>query len=343
MQQEPKPAAEQQKTKANPGTYFPIILLAAALLLILSVPISAFITYYSGHPIVDDKTGASNNINVMLTRPDNWHKIQTGQISLSEREIALIDGSTATIPITAELIRQFLDKSDENVAAMVDHNTTDCAYQYLIGKSKDIIFVTEPSEDELAAANAHHVTLDVTPIALAGFVFITHRDNPVSSLTVQQIRDIYSGKITNWKDVGGNDEEIIPYQRERNSGSQTAMEQLVMQDAHLMIPKEGYTVEGMGSLIEHVAEYENAQNSLGYTYYYYLSNLYKSDEIKVLAIDGVLPDNAHLISHAYPFTTAYYAVIREGDTGMPQRLRDYLLTDEGQEIIRLAGYCPVRE
>lgn len=241
----------------------------------------------------------------------------------------------------------------------VDHNTTHYAYLRLIYNAaewneevyrtkdylrKDIIFVTEPSEEEHQIARNHSVTLDITPVALDGFVFITHKDNPIDSLTVSQIRKIYSGEITNWSEVGGNDEEIIPYQRESNSGSQTAMQQLVMKDTPLMVPKEGYTeINGMGDLIEHIAEYENAQNSLGYTYYYYLSNLYRSDDIKVLAIDGVLPDNEHLQSGEYPFTTAYYAVIREGDSGFPVMLRDYLISDEGQQIIELAGYCPVEE
>lgn len=338
---------------ANP---LPLIILGAAAAVILGVAVYAAIVYHNGKDFVEDKTGKNSNINVMLTRPDDWHLIQTGKITLDKEDFAWIDGSTATIPITAELARQFCGASDDEVKDYVDHNTTHYAYEYLlysetrykskgskeVYKDKDLIFVTEPSVDENKIAQAEGKTMDVTPVALDGFVFITHKDNPVDSLTVEQIQDIYSGKITNWKDVGGNDAEIIPYQRERNSGSQTAMEQLVMKDVRLMEPKEAYyEVVGMGELIEKIAEYENRDNSIGYTYYYYLNNLYKSDDIKVLKVNGIAPDNAHLADHSYPFTTAYYAVMVEGQEGRPKELRDYLLTDEGQEIIRLAGYCPV--
>ena len=338
---------------ANP---LPLIILGVAAAVVLGVAVHAAIVYRNGKDFVEDKTGKNSNINVMLTRPDDWHVIQSGKITLDKEDFAWIDGSTATIPITAELARQFCGASDDEVESYVDHNTTHYAYEYLLYsevryksksskseyKDKDLIFVTEPSVDENKIAQAEGKTMDVTPVALDGFVFITHKDNPVDSLTVEQIQDIYSGKITNWKEVGGNDAEIIPYQRERNSGSQTAMEQLVMKDVQLMKPKEAYyEVVGMGELIEKIAEYENKDNSIGYTYYYYLNNLYKSDDIKVLKVDGIAPDNPHLADHSYPFTTAYYAVMVEGQEGKPKELRDYLLTDEGQEIIRLAGYCPV--
>ncbi|MBQ8960748.1 MAG: substrate-binding domain-containing protein [Ruminococcus sp.] len=338
---------------ANP---LPLVIIGIAAVIVLAVALRSLIVYMKGKDFVEDKTGRSSNINVMLTRPDDWHIIQSGKISLSKEDFSWIDGSTATIPITAELARQFCNASDDEVESFVDHNTTHYAYEYLLYdqarytvhgslskyKDKDLIFVTEPSEDEIKIAQHEGKTMDVTPVALDGFVFITHKDNPVDSLTVEQIQDIYSGKITNWKEVGGNDAEIIPYQRERNSGSQTAMEQLVMKDVRLMEPKEAYfEVVGMGELIEKIAEYENKDNSIGYTYYYYLNNLYKSDDIKVLKVDGIAPDNAHLADRSYPFTTAYYAVMAEGQEGKPKELRDYLLTDEGQQIIELAGYCPL--
>ncbi len=69
--------------------------------------------------------------------------------------------------------------------------------------------------------------LNLEPVAKEGFVFVVSKDNPVESLTQQQIRDIYSGKITNWSEVGGNDEEIIPYQRNNDSGSQNYMNEFM--------------------------------------------------------------------------------------------------------------------
>lgn len=299
-----------------------------------------------------DKTYA---INVMLQRPENWHKIT--QISfLNYKDMAMIDGSTATIPITAEIARQFFDLSNEKISGAFRHNTTHDAYVNLIDKNVQsidlssqeqtvsLIFVTPPSDEETAYAKEKGVELDIKPVALDGFVFITHKDNPVDSLTVEQIKDIYSGKITNWKEVGGNDEKIVAYQREKNSGSQTAMENLVMQGEQLADCPKAMLVEGMGELIECVAEYKNNTCSIGYTYYYYMNNLYKNENIKMIKVNGVSPENENLVSGEYIFTTAYYAVMRadEPNDSNIRRLRDYMLSDEGQQLIELAGYCPLK-
>ena len=367
----------KQLKKEKAPIYITWAILGLCVVVVLVFTVRMFMVYNSGHDLND--TDRTADINVMMTRPDNWEKIQTGKIPLTPENFAMIDGSTATIPITAELARQFCDASDENIWEYVDHNTTHDAYKNLIfthGNSdhieygvsgdgsvhryyyssrynsffreKHLLFVTEPSADELESAKKEGVSFEITPVALDGFVFITHKDNPVDSLTVEQVQDIYSGKITNWKEVGGNDSKMIPYQRARNSGSQTAMEQLVMKDIPLMDPvgysRETLTLGLMSELVEKIAEYENRENSLGYTYYYYINNLYKNEDIKVLNINGVSPDNENLISGAYPFSTAYYMVMAKGakdsQTAKMRELRDYLLTDEGQEIIKIAGYCP---
>jgi len=296
---------------------------------------------------IADKT---ENVNVMLTRPANWRKIANEPV-ISKEDMEIIDGSTATIPITAEILRQFFDLGDNDINShhVVYHSTTHEAYLKLInredrfgyGRNTSLIFVTPPSDEELNYAAQQGVELDITPIAKDGFVFITHKDNPVDSLTVEQIQDIYTGKITNWKEVGGKDLEIKAYQREKNSGSQTAMEQMVMQGIQMSSPITANVHFGMGMLIEAVAEYENGPASIGYTYNYYINNLYKNENIKVIKINGVSPTNENLISGAYAFSTSYYAVIRKNEPqeSPARKLRDYLLTKEGQEIIAMAGYC----
>jgi len=289
----------------------------------------------------------SSNTNSSTARPDNWYQIVSNTDRFSKYDLRDIDGSTATIPITAELIRQFCDVQDDSmIGGYFRHNTTGTAYENLILKkhNKGIILVTEPSDDELAMAAENNVQLEVDPIALDGFVFITHKDNPVDSLTLDQIRDIYSGVITNWSEVGGLDEEIIPYTRDRNSGSQTAFENMVMQGTPVYIHPDTKTtmVEGMGGLIELVATYRNGTQSIGYTFNYYLNNLYKNDDIKVINIDGISPDNENLLDGSYPLTSAYYAVTLRGGSQKAEEIKNFLLSDEGQEMIELAGYCPVR-
>lgn len=339
-----------------------IVLLCAAILVFCGITVAEIISAKNSG--VGKPSDQTMDINVMLVRPENWHKIASVNL-LSSKDFEGIDGSTATIPITAELARQFCDAKDggyeviNSVKNLVHHYKTDVAYERLIYGAHSyipstginyfervgLVFATPPSVDEYETARKNNVTLEVEQVALDGFVFITNKNNPVDSLTVEQIRDIYTGKITNWKQVGGRDEEIRAFQRSKNSGSQTAMEELVMQGEPMQEAPVTLIPSFMGELVEMVAEYENLPSAIGYTYYYYINNLYKNPNIKVLKINGISPDNENLIDNTYPFTAGYYAVIRgdEPEDSVYRKLRDYMLTDEGQQIIALAGYCPIRE
>ncbi|MDR3052263.1 MAG: substrate-binding domain-containing protein [Coriobacteriales bacterium] len=294
-------------------------------------------------------------------RPEAWHRIVDEEL-FTERDLMVIDGSTATVPIKAELYRQFVETSETELypESSVVHSTTHSAYLNLIDREEvlgyyaengkdavrsapviSLILVTPPSEDELRHAKDAGVTLDMEPVARDGFVFIVNKENPVDSLTIEQIQGIYSGAITNWEQVGGNNQEIQAFQRNENSGSQTAMEQLVMQGTPMAAPPKVAVIEGMGSLVSRVAEYQNGTGNIGYTYRYYLENLYRNENVKMLRVEGIAPSDVNLQNESYPFTTSYYAIIRDDEpTGSPaRRLRDFLLTETGQKIIELAGYC----
>lgn len=274
-----------------------------------------------------------------------------------------LDGSTVAVPMALEFARQHLSLTEDDLTGFVFFSTTHSAYEHLILRKPngsamipsenaamddtrpvDLIIVTEPSDEELALAAENGVTLVKKPVCYDAFVFITHADNPVQSLTVEQIQKIYSGEITNWKEVGGADSSIIPYQREANSGSQTAMENLVMQGMPLSAAEENYVTGSMEGLVRRVGDYEDSAGSLGYTYKYYLDTLYKSDTIKILAIDGVAPTDENLRGGAYAFTTNYYGVIRAGEENSAGGLfLNWMLSPEGQRCIRQAGYIPVTE
>ncbi|MCL2488298.1 MAG: substrate-binding domain-containing protein, partial [Oscillospiraceae bacterium] len=184
-----------------------VVILLGSLLTAASVALGGYIFYARANQPEPDKL-SNGNINVMLARPDNWRQIASGPV-ISAEEMRIIDGSTATIPITAELLRQFYDFSDYMVqnSYEVHHSTTHSAYENLIvGNEKvdvKLILVTPPSAEELALAEQNGVELELVPVATDGFVFITHKNNPVDSLTAEQIRDIYGAgsTITNWKQV----------------------------------------------------------------------------------------------------------------------------------------------
>ncbi|MDR0818565.1 MAG: substrate-binding domain-containing protein [Oscillospiraceae bacterium] len=276
-----------------------------------------------------------------------------------------IDGSTVCVPLAVEFARQHLGMTDEQTYNFVSFHTTHDAYASLIQKNSDgyaggynetdesgdiyqqmdgtrqvdIIFATYPSDEELNSAG-YAVPLTIEPVCADAFVFITHKDNPVDSLTLEQVRKIYSGGITNWSEVGGLNAPIRAYQREQNSGSQSGMEQLVMNGTPMLPPETAVIISGMEGLVNTIAEYQNGPESIGYTYKFYIDTLYKNDNIKILKIDGFdASDSEH-----YPLTVNYYGVIRanDGSDSVGRKFLDWVLSDEGQQCVEQAGYKRVK-
>lgn len=318
-------------------------------------------------------------INQEITRPEGWQQIvkdspfQLGtsqDITLADgrtySEIAFgsypsMDGSTVSVPMAMEFARQHLGMNEADVKEFVTFSTTHNAYINLIDQKPngtpqivttgailsdaqpvDVFIGTEPSDEELAYAAEQGVTLHKEPICFDAFVFITHKDNPVENLTVEQIQKIYTGEYTNWEQVGGLDAEIRPYQREMNSGSQTAMENLVMKGKPMALTGATfYFANEMSSLVSKIGGYQNTPDAIGYTYKYYIDTLYKDDSIKVLSVDGVYPSAENLRNSTYPFTTSYYGVIRADDAStIAADFLAWMVSEEGQRCIAQAGYIP---
>lgn len=258
-----------------------------------------------------------------------------------------IDASLATQPLTNAFYENFTGESSKNIEN--DYSNTHPAYKKLIEGKKDLIVVTEPSEDELKMAEEANVELVVTPVVKEGFVFYINAQNPVESLTLEQIQDIYTGKITNWKEVGGTDSQIRPFQRPENSGSQTGMYSLVMKGKKIMEAQKEDLIETMFDIVNLVSSYDNGINSIGYSYYYYATTIYDTldasvkDRIKFLGVDGIKPSNQTIMDGSYPLNTAYYIVTRKDNTDENvQKLLDAMLSARGQKVAEGAGYVRVK-
>ncbi|MGF7186386.1 ABC-type phosphate transport system substrate-binding protein [Desulfitispora alkaliphila] len=149
--------------------------------------------------------------------------------------------------------------SDEYPFNIIKCSKTGTAYERLINGETDIIFVAEPSSAHVEAIVAKGDKFVLTPLGSEAFVFFTNAENPVESLITKELQRIYSGKITNWRDVGGENRSILPYQRPENSGSQTIMQNWVMRDVEMQEPTQETYAGGMGQIISQVASYRNAK------------------------------------------------------------------------------------
>ncbi len=285
-----------------------------------------------------------NNNPVVVDNPVEKEEVISSEPIFTKEDYPRVDASLAIHPLVDSLAANFLAVEEDELDYEYTKTRTSDVYQRLIDGEVDVVFVAEPSQKDYDYAASKGVELDVMPVTSSAFVFIVNSQNPVDSLTLDQIVDIYKGNITNWKEVGGEDMEIIPYQRPNGSGSQTAMISLVMKDATFMsAPK--MQIEGeMGGLVDAIAEYDNSQAAIGYSYFYYINTMYKRDTIKMLGINGVKPTIASIKDGSYPiYTNGFIATVkgRAEEGSAAKKWIDAVISARGSKVIEDAGYVPI--
>lgn len=259
-----------------------------------------------------------------------------------------LDGATALFPLYAAAGQAIYRPSAQQLQEFGGFNetylactTTPKAYQALINGQADAIFVLQPSAKQRAAAEAAGVQLDITPIGREAFVFFVHTDNPVTGLTLDQVRGIYSGQITSWRAVGGRDEPIVAFQRPEGSGSQTALQSLVMKDSPLAEPLREERVSGMGGIISEVAGYRDVTGAIGYSFRWYATVMNSNPQIRLLAIDGVAPTVDAIRDGSYPLVGDLNIVTAGSTNPHLPALVSWLTGPEGQALVEKVGYVPV--
>ncbi|MDR0783905.1 MAG: substrate-binding domain-containing protein, partial [Propionibacteriaceae bacterium] len=152
-------------------------------------------------------------------------------------DLPRLDGATAFYPIYAA-IAQAVYAPEAYSPSDVVCTTTLNAFDALIVKDADVIFVLAPSAEQRAKAEAAGVELHFTPIGREAFVFLAGKTNPLDNLTTQQIRNVYSGKTAQWATLGWEEGgQIIAYQRVENSGSQSGLQRMVMAGLPIQAPQ----------------------------------------------------------------------------------------------------------
>ncbi|WP_322555723.1 PstS family phosphate ABC transporter substrate-binding protein, partial [Sporosarcina beigongshangi] len=222
--------------------------------------------------------------------------------------LPILDGATALYPIYSAFARAvYPEKEYYQHDSEVMSNRIGEAYNNLINGRVDIIFAAAPSDQQLATAKRLGNELKLTPIGKEAFVFFVNDKNPVKSLTADDIKSIYAGDITNWKEVGGKNKDIRAFQRPQDSGSQTALQHF-MGDRPIMDPPVEDIASLMGTIIDQVSDYKNYNNAIGYTFRYYSTEMTNNNSIRLLAVNGVEPTKETIRSGEYPITNELYAV-----------------------------------
>ena len=287
----------------------------------------------------------SPNIDIQAYLPfeENSKIVNTDSKTLKLTEnLPRIDGAAALFPVYSAFVNAVYPNTTKLHDGIFEYNNTPDGYRLLAEKETDIFIGVYPSDEQRAYAEENQTTFEYTPIGTEAFVFFVHKDNPITNLTTEQIKDIYSGKITNWKDVGGKNEKIAAFQRNEGSGSQSMLKRF-MGDTPIMDAPTEMVNDLMAGIIEQVADYKSKTNSIGFSFRYYVEGIIKNPDIKMISIDGAAPTSENIRNGSYPILTPIYAVTyKENQNGNVDKLLEWILSDEGQYIINETGYVGIK-
>ena len=250
-----------------------------------------------------------------------------------------MSGSYMLYPVYAAAFQSLAAASPDNLGKYITYGSNpDRAFQQLSAGEVDLIFDQRPGPEQLAAMREAKLRYTLTPLLHEALVFFVHKDNPATGLTQEQLRAIYSGRATSWRELGVPlDAPLRPYQR--RSSSQTVFERF-MGDTPIMKPDKEDTTGDMGGTYKKVADYRNHAGAIGFSLRYYITKLDGNPDIKFLAIDGVAPTVENIQGGSYPLATEFYAITARPREGNVARMIDFLRSPEGQRLIDASGYVP---
>jgi phosphate transport system substrate-binding protein len=259
--------------------------------------------------------------------------IPAANLNAAEKQKLQIEGSTTVGPIADAFAEAFKSNYPNLELTIKKTGSGDGAAALVDGRCDIAIMSRFMKEKEFSKAVENGVFPVAHVVAMDGVCVVVHPSNPVTQLSTAQVRDIYAGKITNWKQVGGSDLEIVVISRDTSSGTYETFHGLVMQK------------EEMGSKIEYVnsnpqahARVKTTAGAIGYVGIGFLDS-----NVKALEIDKVSPSRQTISSGVYPiarplfmFTNGYPKL-----GGMIYKFCTFYLTETGQEIVTAKGFIPL--
>lgn len=248
-----------------------------------------------------------------------------------EGELPVIDGAAALYPVFSGVVGSvypedsvIFNGNDFDSNSKLWMNNTRDAYKEIVDGTADIVFCAYPSEEQLKYASDNGVELVFEPVGKEAFVFFVNENNPVDSLTVEQVQAIYAGEITNWSEVGGIDAPIAAISRNEGSGSQSTMIRFM---GDKKIAKNFHLLDGKG---------------IAFSFRFYVEDITNYGGIKLLSLNKIAPTVENIRNDTYPSSSYFYAVYRkDNDNPNVTELINWITSDEGQRVIEANGYVSI--
>jgi phosphate transport system substrate-binding protein len=243
-----------------------------------------------------------------------------------------LEGSTTLLSVAQSAAEEYADKNT-SVDIIIRGGGSGVGITSLLDSNCDIANSSrEIKEAELARAKSLNKQLKIFAIAKDGITIIVNKNNPVSNLTKQQLADIYSGKITNWKEVGGKDEKIVIVSRDSASGTFETFAELVLKGQ-----KTARTALMQSSNQSIVLLISKTPSAIGY-----VGIGFAGGRIKAITIDNIASTPATIKSGAYPLSRALYMITLANAQPDIKKFIDFVLSAEGQGIVERQGFVSIR-
>ncbi|PJA95924.1 MAG: phosphate-binding protein [Ignavibacteriales bacterium CG_4_9_14_3_um_filter_34_10] len=256
----------------------------------------------------------------------------------ASKKIITVKGSDTMVILAQRWAEKYMQKhkdisiqvtgggSGTGIAALINGTTDIC------NSSREI----KDSERQLLKQKFNSFGVEIR-VAIDGLSVYLNQTNPVKELTMQQIRDIYLGKITNWKEVGGNNAKIIVYGRENNSGTYVFFKEHVLDGADYVSSMQ--SLPGTAAVANAVSKDKNA---IGYGGAAYAKGIKDVSIKKDKNSKAYLPKLESIKSGVYPLSRFLYLYTIKKPEGAVKEFIDWILSKEGQSIVSEVGYFTVR-
>lgn len=259
-----------------------------------------------------------------------------------------IIGSNTVTPVSSAWAEEFMKRhpqvniaisgpgSGAGIAALIDGTTDICQASRLI------------TQKEIEKAGEKGVTPYEIKIASDGLALVVHPSNPISELTIAQLSGIYTGQITNWREVGGKDATIVVLSRDTNSGTHVFFKEHVVQMAGLPTADKkleyGPKVLFLPSTEAGIAEVSRNPNAIFYSGLGYVTKQVKVIAIRKTANDpAIMPSVEAVLDNTYSISRPLLFYTNGAPTGLIKAFIDYCLSEEGQKKVTELGFVPLRK
>lgn len=252
-------------------------------------------------------------------------------------EVITVKGSD-TMVILAQQWAETYQAKQPGVSIRVTGGGSGTGISALINGTTDICNASRPmSRSERQQLKTRYGSPGVeVRVAKDGITIYTNPSNPVKKLSTNQLKGIFTGEITNWKQLGGKDARIIMYGRENSSGTYVFFREHILENEDYASSVQ--TLPGTAAVVNAVAK---DQNGIGYGGYGYAKGV---QVVQISATDNgtaYTPSEQTVANGTYPISRYLYCYLRNRPTGAVKTYIDWMLSSEGQQIVKKVGYFPI--